>query len=167
MRGFAPPRRGYVPILLLRPTRPGSTVPDPERSPDWDRAPSLTLEECRAAFERSSAYTMRVEEELMLVFPDSYDLAPMNEKVISSLGGAPGFARELRASQIEIVTPVCANAAQIEHALAASRRLLLGSDIAEREGHPGLVSWLARETADLPPRPRSLEKVETGISSPA
>ena len=52
--------------------------------------PSLTLEGCRAAFDRSSSYTMGVEEELMLVFPGSYELAPLNETVISSLEAREG-----------------------------------------------------------------------------
>ena len=38
--------------------------------------------------------------------------------------------------------------------------------IAEREGLPGLVSWLARETSDLPARAHGLASGEVGIRVP-
>ena len=60
----------------------------------------------------------------MLISPETLDLAPANEEVLAWLGGAPEFQRELRASQIEIVTPVCRNAAGIEAALTGARRRL-------------------------------------------
>jgi glutamate---cysteine ligase / carboxylate-amine ligase len=100
-------------------------VPALESGPDWERTPPLTVDVCRAAFDRSSAYTIGVEEELMLVHLDSFELAPANESVLSWLGGNPGFALELRASQIEIVTPVCRTSVEVEAALTASRRRLL------------------------------------------
>jgi carboxylate-amine ligase len=98
---------------------------DLEQSPRWADSPRLTLAECTAAFERTTSGTVGAEEELMLVCPETLDLAPANEQVLSWLGGAPEFQRELRASQIEIVTPVCRNAAGIEAALIAGRRRLL------------------------------------------
>ena len=61
----------------------------------------------------------------MLVSPETLDLAPANEEALALLDGAPGFQRELRASQIEIVTPVCQNAEEIELALTSARRRLL------------------------------------------
>jgi glutamate---cysteine ligase / carboxylate-amine ligase len=101
------------------------SVPALEPGTPWETSPALTLDVCRAAFDRSSSYTIGVEEELMLVFPDSFDLAPVNESVLSWLAGTPGFAPELRASQIEIVTPVCRTPAEVEAALTASRRVLI------------------------------------------
>ena len=98
---------------------------DVEQSPRWAETPRLTLAACIAAFDRTTSGTVGAEEELMLVCPETLDLAPANEEVLSWLGDAPEFQRELRASQIEIVTPVCRNAAGIEAALTAGRRQLL------------------------------------------
>jgi carboxylate-amine ligase len=108
--GIPPPARGPL---------------DLESSPAWTATPPLTIEACTAAFEQAGAGTVGVEEELMLVSPETLDLAHANEEALALLRGAPGFQRELRASQIEIVTPVCQNADEIELALTNARRRLL------------------------------------------
>ena len=61
----------------------------------------------------------------MLVFHDTFELAPANADVISVVGGGPMFQRELRASQIEIITPVCGNAGEVMRHLVAARRQLV------------------------------------------
>jgi carboxylate-amine ligase len=118
------------------PNVPGTRATDPrgkaprdpldlESSPAWANTPRLTNAACTAVFERAEPGTVGVEEELMLISPKTLDLAPANEQVLGWLDDAPEFQRELRASQIEIVTPVCRNAAEIEDALAAGRHRLL------------------------------------------
>lgn len=61
----------------------------------------------------------------MLVFHDTFELAPANADVISVVGGGPMFQRELRASQIEIITPVCGSAGEVMRHLVAARRQLV------------------------------------------
>jgi carboxylate-amine ligase len=85
----------------------------------------LTLERCLAAFEHEHAFTIGVEEELMLVERDSLDLAPVIHEVLGLLAGDDRFASELRAAQIEIITPVCATAADACRALGQARKHLV------------------------------------------
>ena len=67
--------------------------------------PRLTEADCLAAFSRTRPFTIGVEEELMLLDPESLDLAPAIEEVLPLLDGDPRFTRELRAAQLEIVSP--------------------------------------------------------------
>ena len=93
-------------------------------SPDWEQDAPLTVEACRRAYEHAMPFTLGAEEELMLV-DAGLDLAPAVDEVLSLLDGDSRFARELRASQIELVTPVCATAADACRELASARRLLV------------------------------------------
>jgi glutamate---cysteine ligase / carboxylate-amine ligase len=95
-------------------------------SPAWEETEPLTAEALEAAFERTTSFTVGVEEELMLVDPDCYDLAPAIDEVLPLVEGDPRFTSELRSSQLEIVTPVCTSAAEACGELAAARRLLMG-----------------------------------------
>src|SRR5436305_12102955 len=88
-------------------SEPGSsaaTVVAVEDSPIWDATPSLTVARCEAAFEHTVPFTVGAEEELMLVEPDSLDLAPAIDDVLPLLAGDRRFCKELRAAQIETVT---------------------------------------------------------------
>ncbi len=77
----------------------------------------------RAPFDaHREAYTVGVEEELMLLEPGSLDLAPVAEDVLAALDGDPRFRPELPAAQLEIVTPVCRTADEIGAALLGARR---------------------------------------------
>jgi carboxylate-amine ligase len=102
-----------------------ATVVAVEDSPIWKATPSLTVARCEAAFEHTLPFTVGVEEELMLVELDSLDLAPAIDEVLALLPGDRRFCKELRAAQIEIVTPVCATAADACRELASARRRLL------------------------------------------
>ena len=108
--------------------------------------PPVTPEELRQTFSATDAYTVGVEEELMLVAADTLDLAPAIEPVLAELGADPRFRQELRAAQIEIVTPVCASAAHAESVLREARRTLgeAGGElvaIAAAGTHPRSTSW--------------------------
>src|SRR4051794_12490924 len=90
--------------------------------PAWDITPPLTVERCLAAFEHRHAFTLGVEEELMLVEAQSLDLAPVIDEVLELLRNDKRFARELRAAQIEIITPVCTTAADACRELGHARK---------------------------------------------
>ena len=101
-------------------------APDPR--PGWARsAGGLTVEDCARAFGETTPYTVGLEEELMLLDPETLDLTPAIESVFPLLGGDPRYAKELRASTIESVSPVCASAADAEHVLCEARRDLIGA----------------------------------------
>lgn len=92
--------------------------------PPWPDVPRLTVEACREAFDRVSPGTVGVEEELLLVSPETLDLAPLNDVLLSELPGDERFRPELRASQVEIVSPVLRSAAEVAPLLQAARRRL-------------------------------------------
>lgn len=87
-----------------------------------------------AAFRRSydtapDLLTVGVEEELLLVRADGVELAPVGPELVEALLPDRRFTRELRAAQIEIVTPVCLTIADVERELASARTALaLASD---------------------------------------
>lgn len=68
--------------------------------------------------------TVGLEEELILVDPVSLLPADAIEWVLEQLPGDRRFTAELRASQVELRTPVCATVAAARRELASSRRLL-------------------------------------------
>lgn len=96
-----------------------------EPGPQWPHAPRLTLEGCRNAFDRVAPGTLGVEEELLLVSPATFDLVPENETVLAELEGDERFQPELRASQVEIVSPVCRSASEVVTMLEGARRRLI------------------------------------------
>jgi carboxylate-amine ligase len=99
-------------------------VPDVEEGPLWPDSPRLTVEQCRAAFDAVEPFTIGVEEELMLVSPATLDLEPANQLALDALDDPQTYRPELRASQLEIVTPVLRTAEDVYDALAHARRRL-------------------------------------------
>jgi glutamate---cysteine ligase / carboxylate-amine ligase len=95
------------------------------RPPAWEETPPLTLARLTAAFDHALPFTIGVEEEMMLVDAATYDLAPAIDEVLALLEGDERFTRELRSAQIEVVTPVCATAADACRELAHARRHLI------------------------------------------
>jgi carboxylate-amine ligase len=93
----------------------------------WDETPRMSAEEFAAAFDHTLSFTIGVEEELMLVDPVTFDLAPVIGEVLPLLDGDERFAKELRAAQIEIVTPVCATATDACRVLADARADLVAA----------------------------------------
>jgi carboxylate-amine ligase len=114
--------------------------------PAWPPAPRLTLAGSRAAFEHERSFTVGVEEELLLVDPTTYELAPVVDAVLPLLGGDRRFAHELRPSQLETVSRVCATAADACRELAAARRDLVAAldgryRIVASGTHPWSTAW--------------------------
>jgi carboxylate-amine ligase len=94
--------------------------------PAWETTQRLTVGQVVRAFEHTSAFTIGVEEELMLVDADTHDLAPVIDEVLPLVAGDDRFSKELRSAQIEIVTPVCGTAADACRELGHARRDLIG-----------------------------------------
>jgi carboxylate-amine ligase len=85
----------------------------------------MTVTEAVAAFNHRHSFTVGVEEELMLVDTETLELAPAVDEVMGVLGSDERFARELRPSQIEIVSRVCTTAADACRELSSARRELV------------------------------------------
>jgi glutamate---cysteine ligase / carboxylate-amine ligase len=72
----------------------------------------------RAAFDVVAPMTVGLEEELMLLDPETLDLVPRAAEVLERVDGDPRFRPELPAAQLEIVLPP---AATVGRAIAALR----------------------------------------------
>ena len=104
------------------------TTDDPaalEPSPEWNQTEPLTVARIEAAFCHDAAFTVGVEEELMLVDPETLDLAPHVADALRLVGSDARFKQELRASQLEIVTPVCGTVADARRELVTARATLI------------------------------------------
>jgi glutamate---cysteine ligase / carboxylate-amine ligase len=121
----------------------------PQRA--WPPSASLSVERCRAAFDQAVSFTIGAEEELMLVQRESGELAHEADRVLPLVDSR--FAPELRAAQLEIITPVCVTAADVCRELASSRRALIEKLPAElgvvaAGTHPTTRSWGEITNAD-------------------
>ena len=97
-------------------------------------------------FEEPPPFTLGVEEELMLVDPETLELAPVNDEVVALFDESSPYRKELRATQIEIVTPVCSTAKEACEALADARRTLVAAlesrvRILAAGTHPTSTAW--------------------------
>ena len=81
----------------------------------------LSAAEIRAAFGASDALTVGIEEELMLLDPETLDLAPLSEELLARTGGDPRFKLELPAAQLEIMSPPLASVPEAASFLARAR----------------------------------------------
>jgi carboxylate-amine ligase len=82
-----------------------------------------TARQLRAAFDQHDAVTVGLEEELMLLDPDTLDLSPHAAEAVAALDD-PRFKIEMPAAQLEIVTAPHATVADAAAELAESRRTL-------------------------------------------
>jgi carboxylate-amine ligase len=101
------------------PSRRLGPVPDgAERAPG---APA-TADELRAPFERSTGFTVGVEEDLMLLDRTTGELTPVVDLALARASGDTRFAAEgQQQSQVELATPVAGNAQAVGIALAQAR----------------------------------------------
>ena len=121
---------------------------EPDDVPDWQAETDsfATPTELGRAFERDTTFTVGVEEELMLLDPVTWALTPAVDVALDRADGDPRFTREIRQSQIEIVTPVAGNAQALGVALAGARvdlhRHLGGAAVIAAAGtHPWFEDW--------------------------
>ena len=86
-------------------------------------------------FGSSASYTLGVEEEYMLLDPETWDLVQHIDSVLAKVRDGEFEARvnaELMQSVIEITTPVCANASEVDVQLRKLRRYV--AEIAAADG---------------------------------
>src|SRR5829696_7755299 len=76
---------------------------DVQGSPVWEATPALSASTLRAVFDEAPELTVGVEEEMMLVDPDRFDVAPVVEGVLADLRGDDRYRRELAAARRELV----------------------------------------------------------------
>jgi carboxylate-amine ligase len=86
-------------------------------------------------FGQGDPYTLGVEEEYMLLDPETWDLVQHIDSVLAAVEGGEHEGRlhaELMQSVLEVTTPVCRNAADVMRSLAQLRSHV--ADIARAEG---------------------------------
>ncbi len=86
-------------------------------------------------FGRSAPYTLGVEEEYMLLDPETWDLVQHIDSVLAAVAEGEHSKRlhaELMQSVLEVTTPVCHTASDVQDALAQLRGYVAG--IARAEG---------------------------------
>jgi carboxylate-amine ligase len=81
-----------------------------------------TPAQLRAAFDAPAPLTVGLEEELMLLDPETLDLLPRALDVLARTDGDPRFKPELPAAQLEIVVPPCETVCAAAALLEAGRR---------------------------------------------
>jgi carboxylate-amine ligase len=86
------------------------------------QTPPIDARTLRATFDAAEPLTVGIEEELMLLDPETLDLAPVAPKVLARLDGDPRFKLELPAAQLEIALPPARSVAYLAGQLAAARR---------------------------------------------
>jgi carboxylate-amine ligase len=87
------------------------------------------------AFGKGDPYTLGVEEEYMLLDPDTWDLVQHIDSVLEAVGGGEHEDRinaELMQSVLEVTTPVCHTAADVHRALTQLRTYVAG--VAREQG---------------------------------
>ena len=84
-------------------------------------SPVPSADDLRARFDRVDPLTVGVEEELMLLDPETFDLVPVAAQAVRSLGDSR-FKLELPATQLEIVVAPARSVPAALAALAQGRR---------------------------------------------
>ncbi len=83
---------------------------------------SLSAEALEALFDATEPLTVGVEEEVMLLDPQSLDLVPRAADLLDRLDGDPRFKLEFPAAQVEIVTEPLSQAPEAIATLLGGRR---------------------------------------------
>ncbi len=84
-------------------------------------AQTPSAQELRSRFERHSAFTVGVEEELLVCDPETLDLAPLAGELLRRLPQDRAFKGEMPAAQLELASPVAATVGEACAALLAAR----------------------------------------------
>jgi carboxylate-amine ligase len=75
----------------------------------------------RAIFDAPAPLTVGIEEEVMLLDPETLDLAPRAEEVLAASGADPRFKLELPAAQLELLSRPCDTVTQAAEQIRAAR----------------------------------------------
>ncbi|MEH3054656.1 MAG: YbdK family carboxylate-amine ligase [Patulibacter minatonensis] len=127
-------------------TAPAAGSAMPEWNPDADPGT------WRERFRTGTPFTIGVEEEVMLLDPERFDLAPRAEEVLARLTDESRISPELHAAQLELVTPPCANVPDAIAQLREARTRL----VEETTG------WLRVATAGVHPFAERAPNISTG-----
>jgi carboxylate-amine ligase len=100
-----------------------------------------SAEDIRTAFDNAQPYTVGIEDEVMLLHPESFELLPRSVEALALLGDDPRYKLELPAAHLEIVTQPTAGvgeAAQLLHRARseAASRLAATARLASAGVHP-------------------------------
>lgn len=87
--------------------------------------PPPTAADLRARFDAAPAYSIGIEDEVMVLDPDTLELVPRAQEVLSRLGEDPRYKLELPAAQLELVVGPHATVPETARALLAARRDLV------------------------------------------
>lgn len=103
--------------------------------------PPPTAAELRARFDAAPPYTVGIEDEVLVLDPNTLELAPRASEVLERAGDDARFKLELPASQLEILTPPCDTVPEAIGRLLEARRDLVerAADVARFAGagfHP-------------------------------
>jgi carboxylate-amine ligase len=85
---------------------------------------SRTASDLRAPFEAATPYAVGLEDEVMLLDPETLALVHRAPEVLAMVEGDPRIKLELPASQLEIVTAPAATVAEVRAELLDARRTL-------------------------------------------
>ena len=109
-------------------------------------------------FDAAPAYTVGIEDEVMVLDPVTFELAARANAVLERTSGDARFKLELPASQLEILTPPAATVPEAVRALLDGRRDLVqrAGDVARfaaagfhpsspTSGVPAVAGWLASQ----------------------
>jgi carboxylate-amine ligase len=95
-------------------------------SPETSNPPPSAAE-LRARFEAASAYTIGLEDEVMVLDPHTFELTPRADDVLSRLNGDPRYKLELPAAQLEILVEPTVSVPEAAQALLEARRDLVAA----------------------------------------
>ena len=76
----------------------------------------------RRRFDETGGLTVGIEEEVMLLDPETLDLTPRVDQLLARLENDPRFTAELPAAQVEILTAPSSRVADVVTELSAARR---------------------------------------------
>jgi carboxylate-amine ligase len=96
----------------------------PPPPPPAPSRPGLRADDLRARFDAQRAFTVGIEEEVMILDPGTLDLVPAVADVLDAVDGDPRFKRELPAAQVELVGAPAATVGDAARELLAARREL-------------------------------------------
>ncbi len=97
--------------------RERGAIPAPEPANALPDADAL-----RAAFNAPQPYTVGIEDEVMLLDPDTLELTPVAQGLLGRCGQGDPFKLELPAAQLEIVPPISQSVDPLGEALLSARR---------------------------------------------
>jgi len=117
------------------------------------------------AFGKSDPYTLGVEEEYMLLDPETFDLVQHIDTVLAAIHGhelEPRINPELMQSTIEIATPVCRTPSDIEKQLRQLRAYVgsVARDLGFRVGSAGTHPFSLFERQRITARDRYRQLVD-------